>query len=59
MAAVQDERADLLAQLGATRLSGHDDLAPVRLEPLGEKTNLRRLPRTVEPFECHKHRAQP
>jgi hypothetical protein len=53
--AVQHELADLLAELGAARLARQHDISPVGLEPVAEELRLRRLPRSVEPFEGHEH----
>jgi hypothetical protein len=56
---VEDEVANLLAELGPAGLARRDDLHAVFLEPLLEEPRLRRLPRTVEPLERHEHRPDP
>ncbi len=52
---VQDKIANPLAELRATGLTRRQVRAPVRLEALREQPDLRRLARSVEPFERDEH----
>ena len=51
VATVEDELADPLAELGASRLARRDDLLAVGLEPRAQELRLGRLARAVEAFE--------
>ena len=52
---VEDEPAQLLAELRAARFAGRDDLASEPGEVPLEQPRLRRFPRPVHPFERHEH----
>src|SRR5439155_18692234 len=58
LAPAEQELTDPLAELGAAGLSRGDDVATVGRERLGEELRLRRLARSVEAFERHKHRTR-
>ncbi len=57
VAAVQDEVADLLAELGAAGLAGREDGLAVGFEARSQELRLRRLAAAVEAFEGDEHRA--
>ena len=59
VAAMEDEVANPLAELGASRLAGDDDVPTVRSEALGEEPRLRRLAGSVDALERHEHRGHP
>ena len=57
VAAVEDEVADLLAELRPSGLARHDHGFALGLEARAEELRLRRLPRAVEALEGHEHPA--
>jgi hypothetical protein len=59
VAAVQDELADLLAELGAAGLARRENSLSVSLQPHSQELRLRRLARAVEAFEGDEHRPHP
>ena len=56
VAAVQDELADLLAELGPAGLTRGEDRFSVGLEPRPQELCLRRFARAVEALEGDEHR---
>ena len=59
VAAVQDQIADLLAELGTSRLAGRQDRLAVGFEARPQELCLRRFAAAVEPFEGDEHRLHP